>query len=216
MKIRNVALLLFCLVVINPIITEVKAAEKAYEFTLTDVEGLEFSLSDFKGEYVLIDFFAIWCKPCELSLPYLKSLKNQLGNKINIISINIEPEETLEQIKDYKEKHNMDWIVAKDTEFLTMPYRVSALPTFVLIDPSGYIVNIYQGPTDESIIIQDIKLEPSETTQSPVLEPSTTYSGIDILAYLIPTIAIVVIVTVIIFWRRKQKKQKQPEIENES
>ncbi|WP_455283305.1 TlpA family protein disulfide reductase [[Eubacterium] cellulosolvens] len=221
MKIRNAALLIFCLVAINPIITEVKGAEKAHEFTLTDIEGKEFSLSDFKGEYVLIDFWAIWCKPCELSLPHLKNLKSQLGEKINIISINIETEETIEQIREYKEKHDMDWIVAKDTEFLTIPYRVTALPTFVLIDPSGYIVNTYQGVTDESIIIQEIKLELSETIQSPdveqpktespetlqppVLKPFKTHSGIGILTFLIPTIAIIAIVVTIILQRRKQK-----------
>ena len=166
--------MIFCLVAINPIITDVKGTEKAHEFTLTDTEGSEFSLSDFKGEYVLLDFWAIWCKPCELSLPHLKNLKSQLGNEINIISINVETEETIEQITDYKEKHGMDWIVAKDTEFLIIPYRVSALPTFVLIDQSGYLVNTYQGVTDESIIIQAIQLEQTETTRSPEVEQTKT------------------------------------------
>ncbi len=206
MKIKNSFLLIFCLVVINSFAIEVKGAEKAHEFTLTDIEGREFSLLDFKGEYVLIDFFAIWCKPCELSLPHLKSLKNQLGNKINIISIDIETEETIEQIRDYKEKHNMDWIVAKDTEFLTIPYRVSALPTFVLIDPSGYIVNTYQGVTDESLIIQDMQIESSETTQTTETEQiKTNYEPNNWVYLIIPLAAIILIV--ILFRRRKQKKQ---------
>jgi thiol-disulfide isomerase/thioredoxin len=174
MKIKNSFLLIFCLVAINSFAIEVKGAEKAYEFTLVDTEGREFSLSDFKGEYVLLDFWAIWCKPCELSLPHLKSLKSQLGNKINIISINIEAEETLEQIIDYKEKHDLDWIVAKDTEFLTIPYRVSALPTFVLIDPSGNIVNTYVGITDETIIMRDIQLKPTSESPTPTETTETT------------------------------------------
>jgi len=146
-------------------------AEKAHEFTLVDTEGREFSLSDFRGKYVLIDFFAIWCKPCELSLPHLKELKHQLGTDIIIISIDIDVEETEQQVIDYKQVHGMDWIVARDTEYLSMPYRVSALPTFVLIDPSGNIVNTYVGVTDETIIMRDIPLKP--TSESPTTTETT-------------------------------------------
>jgi thiol-disulfide isomerase/thioredoxin len=210
MKIKNATLIIFCLIAINTIMIEVKGAEKAYEFTLVDTEGREFSLSDFKGEYVLLDFWAIWCKPCELSLPHIKSLKSQFGNEINIISINIEAEETLEQIRAYKEKHDMDWIVAKDTEFLTMPYRVSALPTFVLIDPSGNIVNTYVGVTDETVIMRDIPLKPTtesptttkttETTESQKPEQSNNQNWI---------LLITVIIAIIIGWMIIRKRGKE-------
>jgi thiol-disulfide isomerase/thioredoxin len=195
---------------------EVIGAEKAFEFTLVDTDGREFSLSDFRGKYVLIDFFAIWCKPCEISLPHLKSLKNQLGTDIVIISIDIDVEETEQQVIDYKQAHGMDWIVARDTEYLSMPYRVSALPTFVLIDPSGNIVNTYVGVTDETVIMRSIPIKPTsespttpettettETTGPPKPEQSSNQNWLFL---------ILLIIAIIIGWmiiRKKGKKRKK-------
>jgi thiol-disulfide isomerase/thioredoxin len=168
-------LLILCFLMVGLVsLPEVIGVEKAHEFTLVDTEGREFSLSDFRGKYVLLDFFAIWCKPCELSLPHLKELKHQLGTNIVIISIDIDVEETLQQVIDYKQAHGMDWIVARDTEYLSMPYRVSALPTFVLIDPSGNIVNTYVGVTDETIIMRSIPLKPTSESPTPTENTETT------------------------------------------
>ena len=56
-------LLILCFLMVSVVsFPEVIGAEKAFEFTLVDTDGQEFSLSDFRGKYVLIDFFAIWCK----------------------------------------------------------------------------------------------------------------------------------------------------------
>jgi thiol-disulfide isomerase/thioredoxin len=168
-------LLILCFLMVSLVsLPEVIGAEKAYEFTLIDTNGREFSLSDFRGKYVLLDFFAIWCKPCELSLPHLKELKDQLGTNIVIISIDIDVDETEQQVIDYKRDHGMDWIVARDTEYLSMPYRVSALPTFVLIDPSGNIVNTYVGVTDDTIIMRDIPLKPTSESPTPTETTQTT------------------------------------------
>ncbi|MGB6680195.1 MAG: TlpA disulfide reductase family protein [Candidatus Bathyarchaeia archaeon] len=210
-------LLILCFLMVGLVsLPEVIGAEKAYEFTLVDIEGQEFSLSDFKGKYVLIDFFAIWCKPCELSLSHLKGLKDQLGTDIVIISIDIDVEETEQQVIDYKQAHGMDWIVARDTEYLSMPYRVSALPTFVLIDPSGNIVNTYVGVTDETTIMRDIPIKPtseSPTTTEPTKTTETTeppkpgQSSYQNWFFLI-----LVIIAIVIGWmiiRKRGKKRKK-------
>ena len=101
-------------------------------------------------------------------------MKHQLGTNIVIISIDIDVEETLQQVIDYKQAHGMDWIVARDTEYLSMPYRVSALPTFVLIDPSGNIVNTYVGVTDETIIMRSIPIKPTSESPTPTETTETT------------------------------------------
>jgi thiol-disulfide isomerase/thioredoxin len=208
----KIVIALSLLIVYSLSLTVVIGAEKAHDFSLIDTEGQEVSLSNFRGKYVLLDFFAIWCKTCELSLPHLKNLNNQLGANISIISIDVDLKETEQQVKDYKEKHNMDWIVARDTEFVSKEYRVTALPTFVLIDPSGYIVSTYIGVTDESRILQDMQIEhvgtteQIETTRSP--EPSKLQ---DVLIYqtnwiiaILFTASLIIAASSIISRRRKR------------
>ena len=189
---------------------EVIGAEKAYEFTLVDTEGREFSLSDFRGKYVILDFFAIWCTPCKIELAHLKDLKHQLGDEIVIISLDVDPEETEQQVKDYKRANGMDWIVARDTEYLSMPYRISALPTLVLIDPSGNIVNTYVGVTDETVIMRSIPIKPtseSPTTTESTEPPKPEQSGNQNWLFLI-----LLIIAIIIGWmiiRKRGKKRKK-------
>ncbi len=205
--------LALCLLTVNSLsLNAVMGAEKAYDFSLIDTEDQEISLSKFRGRYVLLDFFAIWCKPCELSLPHLKNLKSQLGTDIIIISIDVDPKETEQQVMDYKEKHDMDWIVARDTEFVSREYRVTALPTFVLIDPSGYIVNTYIGVTDESRILQDMQIEHARTTEQIETTRSPESSNLqDVLIYqtnwiiaILFTASLIIAASSIISRRRKR------------
>jgi thiol-disulfide isomerase/thioredoxin len=204
-------LLILCFLMVGLVsLPEVISAEKAYDFPLVDTEAREFSLSDFRGKYVLLDFFAIWCTPCKMELSHLKDLKHQLGDEIVIISLDVDPEETEQQVKDYKQANGMDWIVARDTEYLSMPYRVSALPTLVLIDPSGNIVNTYVGVTDETVIMREIPIKPtyeSPTTTEPTEPQKPEQSGNQNWLFLI-----LLIITIIIGWmiiRKRGKKRKK-------
>ena len=204
-------LLILCFLMVGLVsLPEVIGVEKAYEFTLIDTEGQKFSLSDFKGKYVLIDFFAIWCAPCKIELTNLKNLKHQLGDEIVIISIDVDPEETEQQIKDYKQANGMDWIVAKDTEFLSIPYRVTGIPTLVLIDPSGNIINTYVGVTDETLIMRQIPIKPtseSPTSTEPTEPPKSEESSNQNWLFLI-----LLIIAIIIGWmiiRKRGKKRKK-------
>jgi thiol-disulfide isomerase/thioredoxin len=188
-------------------VSEVIGAGKAYDFTLVNTEDQEFSLSDFKGKYVILDFFAIWCTPCKIELAHLKDLKHQLGDEIVIISLDVDPEETEQEVKDYKKANGMDWIVARDTEYLSMTYRISALPTLVLIDPSGNIVNTYVGVTDETIIMRDIPLKPISESQTPTEPQKPEQSSNQNWLFLI-----LLIIAIIIGWmiiRKKGKKRKK-------
>ena len=204
-------LLILCFLMVGLVsLPEVIGAEKAYEFTLVDTEGREFSLSDFRGKYVILDFFAIWCTPCKIELAHLKDLKHQLGDEIVIISLDVDPEETEQQVKDYKRANGMDWIVARDTEYLSMPYKISAIPTLVLIDPSGNIVNTYVGVTDETVIMREIPIKPTSenpTTTESTEPPKPEQSGNQNWLFFI-----LLIITIIIGWmiiRKRGKKRRK-------
>ncbi|GEM_PF-1955000 len=157
---------LFLLVTYTIALPEAVCREKAYDFTLKDTDGVEVSLSDFEGKYLLINFFATQCEACVIQLRYLKNLWSLLGHDISMISIGIDPVSDSDQdLINYKREHNINWAVLRDTKNVGVKYKVLVIPTLVLIDPSGNTVKVYVGITDESKILQDLPFKPPRTSK---------------------------------------------------
>ena len=62
-----------------------------YDFTLSDIDGKVYKLSDFRGKYVLIEFSASWCGWCKLEIPYLKTVyENTKGKNFVMFTVNMD------------------------------------------------------------------------------------------------------------------------------
>ena len=115
---------------------------KASGFELPSIDGKTVKLSDFKGKYVLLDFWATWCKPCIAEIPNLKNVYKQFGNKnFEIVSVCIDRAEfkpTWEKIiKEYK----TNWTQLFDASGQTAEsYSIEYFPTIILLDPKGNII----------------------------------------------------------------------------
>ena len=116
---------------------------KAPEFTLLDTSGHEVSLASFKGKYVLIDFWASWCKPCRLENPNILAAYNQFKNKnFTIIGVSLDNNKQawLKAIHD----DGLTWNHVSDLKGwesqVVSLYGVQSLPHNFLIDPAGNIV----------------------------------------------------------------------------
>lgn len=116
----------------------------APDFTLQDTSGRPVSLHDFKGRYVLIDFWASWCPPCRAENPnVLEAFTTYQNKNFTVLSV------TLDR-PDQKDK----WLAAIQHDHLTWPqaaspdtdnaavrlYSVDAIPQNFLVDPDGKIV----------------------------------------------------------------------------
>ena len=130
------------------------SSDVAPDFTLTDIDGNVFSLSDYRGKVVLLDFFGTWCPACIQEIPHLKSLHEEFGEKLVIISISPEEEEVL---RDFRDEYGIGWTIAKDTANVFDAYGIYAIPTLVIIDQEGYIRYTHVGLTDESILRSEIE-----------------------------------------------------------
>lgn len=129
----------------------------APDFTLTDIDGVRFSLADHRGKVVLLDFFAILCSPCVEEMQHLNVLHQEFGENVTIVSITIAPEvDSVDTLKQFRQAHNMSWIVARDTEGVSSNYSVQVVPTLVLIDKEGYIQYRHVDLTDASVLEQEI------------------------------------------------------------
>jgi len=131
--------------------------DKAPDFTLVDINGEQFKLSDHLGKIVLIDFFATWCGPCISEIEHLKSLYNKYPqDQFIIISIGVDPQETNNDLRNFVQQYGMKWTVTRDTDQVSDKYGVSPIPHLVIIDAEGYKKHDYIGLTEESTLRLEI------------------------------------------------------------
>ncbi|MEG2555371.1 MAG: TlpA disulfide reductase family protein [Odoribacter sp.] len=122
---------------------KVQPGKPAYDFTLSDINGKEYKLSDYRGKYVLLEFSASWCGWCKLEIPFLKTVyENTKGKNFVMLTVNLDEEKKKweEDVKQY----NLPWPVISDLKAFKGPvpdhYNISGIPVIYLISPDGVIL----------------------------------------------------------------------------
>jgi peroxiredoxin len=125
--------------------------QKAPDFTLTDINGKQHTLSDYRGKDVLIIFWATWCTPCIMEIPHLIALRNLIGeDKLAMLAvsyISTFPPETTEKVKDFVEQSKINYTVfSTDAGTMPSPFsRISGIPCSFFIDSEGKIKLATEG-----------------------------------------------------------------------
>jgi len=148
--------LLFFVTSISLVCSQVVYGEQLPDFTLTDIDGNTFSLSDFRGKVVVLDFFARYCPPCRTEMSHLKAVQDEFGSRLVIVSISVWIDDTDENLRQFRDEFDITWIVARDTEGLRQKYDVTELPVLFIIDHEGYEQHRHVGLTDKSILQEEI------------------------------------------------------------
>lgn len=132
----------------------ISVGHKAPDFTTTGLDGKPVKLSDYKGKYVLVDFWASWCAPCRQENPNVVRQYGIYKSKgLNILGISLDVDKS-----KWQEAVNQDklaWDHASDLKNFEGPterlYHIMAIPSNFMIDPQGNIVakNITGGDLEE-------------------------------------------------------------------
>lgn len=129
----------------------------APDFTLTDLNGRQLSLSDYKGKVVLLDFWATWCGPCRIEIPGFVQLQDRYraqGFAVIGLSLDDGPDPVREFYREFK----MNYPVAMGDEKVSELFGgIFGLPTTFLIGRDGRIYSKHVGATDVSVFEEEIK-----------------------------------------------------------
>ena len=123
-------------------ITSIKEGVLAPNFTSKNIDGKQYSLYDFRGKYVYIDFWASWCAPCIEKFPEMKKIYNSRDkSKFEIlgVSVDVSRDSWIKSI----EKNKLSWINISNTkgwDEISDSYGVKAVPQNFLVDPNGTII----------------------------------------------------------------------------
>lgn len=117
----------------------------APNFSLNDISGNQISLSDFKGKWVILDFWGSWCGPCLKGMPELKEIYATYAGRLEIIGVDCN--DTEDRWENAVSRLQLPWVQAFHPEdgTVTATYSVTAFPTKVVINPEGKIIKVYSG-----------------------------------------------------------------------
>ena len=118
----------------------------APDIQLPDLQGREVRLKDFRGRYLLVNFWATWCGPCKLEMPSLETLYRRFGpDRLVVIGISNDMFGAT-VVKPYVEAQGLTFPILLDPQLdASNAFGVVSLPTTYLIDPRGNIIGELAG-----------------------------------------------------------------------
>ncbi|MEM2848774.1 MAG: TlpA disulfide reductase family protein [Candidatus Bathyarchaeia archaeon] len=125
-------------------------------FTITDIDGAVFKLSEHRGKVVVIEFMATWCRYCKAQIEELKLVNEHFTDSSTVIvSISVDPSDNSEALVKYRDELEATWIFAQGYK-VGLNYGVKALPTTVIIDHEGKMRFRHEGVVEASKLEAEI------------------------------------------------------------
>ena len=134
------------LVIMQPVFAHAsQVGTVAPDFSLADLSSKPFTLQQFRGKVVFLDFWAPWCDSCREELPALDALYKKYNNDgLVIIGIDIDPSEKL--VSEFLQKVPVTFTILIDRKSaVRREYRVRTLPTAFIVGKDGVIRSVHLG-----------------------------------------------------------------------
>ena len=116
-------------------------------FTLKDLGGKDVKLSSYKGQVILLNFWATWCGPCKIEIPWFNEFQQKYKDK-GFVVLGISADDTVEQLKPFVAEYKMSYpvLVGKGREDVQEALGpVWGLPTTLLISRDGKVCHTHMG-----------------------------------------------------------------------
>ena len=130
------------------------AGHPAPDFTLKNLDGQSVSLSDFRGQPVVINFWASWCGPCRAEMPHLQAAYDAHQNEgLVVLGVNLTERDNLGDVPSFLEEFGLTFpVVLDEAGDVASTYKVFGQPVSVFVDKEGVIRQVFQGSLNEEFI----------------------------------------------------------------
>ena len=145
LKTLKVVLIAVALAGVVPVPASSEPSGLAPDFTLIDRDGNSVSLSDLRGQVVMINFWASWCGPCRQEMPLLEQI-HQRYQRLGFTLLGVNVEENPGDAEDWLENRPVSFPILYDPDNgVSKLYDVVAMPSTVLVDRQGNVRFLHHG-----------------------------------------------------------------------
>ena len=153
-------------------------AAKPLDFTLTTLDGEQQQLADYRGRWVIVNYWATWCPPCRKELPELDIFhENHHQTDAVVLGINYE-DISDDELREFIDKQFLSYPMFRQPDNQSTPFgRLNGLPTTFVIDPDGVPVAVETGGITADMLEQFIRNYPRKAEpdgQQPPPGPDST------------------------------------------
>ncbi len=131
-----------------------ETVETAPNFTVINDIGKEVQLKDYFGKPIVLNFWATWCGPCKMELPYFNEAYLEYGEEIEFVMVNLTDgiSETVKGVRKFMSDNDYSFPVHFDTEEDgARTYGAYSIPMTVFIDAEGNVIGSYTGVIPEPV-----------------------------------------------------------------
>ena len=116
----------------------------APEITVNDLAGKPLKLSEFRGKYILLDFWVTWLPMCVAAIPHLKKTSDEFNGRDDFILIGVSLDKTIETVREFANTNSLSGVQAflshQEVERVSQQYNLRGFPDIFLIAPDGNIL----------------------------------------------------------------------------
>jgi peroxiredoxin len=123
----------------------------APDFTLQTIQGESVTLSDLRGQPVIVNFWATWCPPCRAEMPDFQSVHQDYNGRVTLLGVN--QGETAPVITTFAAEVGITYPMLVDADSaVNQTYGIRALPTTIFVDADGVVREVYSGILNKAIL----------------------------------------------------------------
>lgn len=129
----------------------------APDFELTAFDGSDFKLSDYRGQVVVLNFWASWCDPCIAEMPMLNRMADEYADD-DVVIVGVNLWDTRNSANQFVERLNITYPIIEDqvSTAIGVEFGVTAVPETFVVNPDGEIVTFFRGEFTNAQQIRDM------------------------------------------------------------